>query len=75
MPRGGPGLSKRRGSGGAFAGPRGECAHCQLGKVEAPCTCFVQDRCSEVNPRLRRQCILGAGHTLKHVDAAGNFWE
>lgn len=38
-----------------------------------PCTCAVQDRCSATDDRAR-QCILGAGHSLRHVTATGKHW-
>jgi len=71
-----PGTSKRRKvtPAKAFAGPRSECELCVVGDARATCTCVVQDRCAERNDA-GHQCMLGAGHSLRHVTAAGKHWK
>jgi hypothetical protein len=57
---------------GATIPTDGRCARCHHGEEAAPCTCPVQDRCSSEDGG--RQCIQGAGHSMRHVDAAGRYW-
>lgn len=58
---------------GAAIPTDGRCARCVHGEDAAPCTCPVQDRCSATSDH-GHQCILGAGHSLKHVTARGHYW-
>ena len=57
----------------AFAGARGECEGCQRGDGKRPCTCVVQDRCNAATDG-GAQCILGAGHRLRHVTSTGRHF-
>lgn len=58
---------------GASIPTDGRCPLCHHGEEAAKCTCPVQDRCSAVTDN-GHQCILGVGHTLKHVTARGHYW-
>lgn len=66
----------RTGGRGAFLPQDGQCARCVYGEDAAPCTCPVEDRCSNRTAR-GRQCMKGASHRpgTKCVTAAGEFFE
>jgi hypothetical protein len=50
------------------------CERCQGGDPDARCRCDAVDRCSETDSK-GHQCMLGAGHSLKHVTATGDYWQ
>ena len=81
-----PGQSRqqyRRPSGPRFLGKGkgaaiptdGKCARCHYGEEAAPCTCIVEDRCSNRTDS-NLQCIKGASHRpgSQCVTAAGRFF-
>ncbi len=61
---------------GATIPQDGRCALCHHGEEAAPCTCEVEDRCSNQTPS-GVQCIKGAGHRpgSKCVTSAGRFFQ
>lgn len=61
---------------GAAIPTDGRCARCHHGEEAAPCTCVVEDRCSNRTDS-GVQCIKGAAHRpgSRCVTAAGRFFQ
>jgi hypothetical protein len=69
----GTGRKKMPPEGRVFRPSLVDCELCHGGDARKACTCILQDRCSDTNDS-GHQCILGAGHSLRHVTAAGKYW-